>query len=118
MQISKRKSECVFAFAQLTPLYISPNAKEGELEAKNFFPENYDEPPDEEEEEMFILPENATETADTIIDENQDDLENEDFEEDEEDYDEDEEYEELEISTNMDELDYINDFPPIADTET
>ncbi|XP_044267394.1 tropomyosin-1, isoforms 33/34-like isoform X1 [Tribolium madens] len=50
IQLAKKKSECVLAFAQLKPLYISPNIKEGERECQLFFGDDYDEPPDEEEE--------------------------------------------------------------------
>ncbi|XP_050307499.1 uncharacterized protein LOC126744182 [Anthonomus grandis grandis] len=51
LQVSKQKSECIFALAQLEPLYMSPNAKEGKSECEKFFPEDYDEGESEEEEE-------------------------------------------------------------------
>ncbi|XP_030752430.1 uncharacterized protein LOC115879656 isoform X3 [Sitophilus oryzae] len=55
LQVSKRKSECIFAFAQLDPIYMSPNVKEGKAECERFFPEGYEdeiEEDDEEEKEM------------------------------------------------------------------
>ncbi|RZC38575.1 uncharacterized protein BDFB_005350 [Asbolus verrucosus] len=51
IQLSKKKSECVLAFVQMKPQYISSNAKEGERECKIFFPDGYDEPPEKMEEE-------------------------------------------------------------------
>lgn len=41
IQLSKKKSECVFAFAIEIPEYMSPNAFEGKEECKIFFPEGY-----------------------------------------------------------------------------
>lgn len=56
MQVSKKRSECILAFAQMRPLYMSPNPKEGKSECAKFFPEGYDsedeaEVEEEEEEE-------------------------------------------------------------------
>lgn len=51
MQVSKQRSECILAFAQINPLYMSPNAKEGKIECAKFFPEGYDTEDEEEEEE-------------------------------------------------------------------
>ncbi|XP_063914657.1 uncharacterized protein LOC135131062 [Zophobas morio] len=51
IELAKKKSECVLAFAQVKPTYISPNVAEGKRECEYFFPEDYDEPPEEEEEE-------------------------------------------------------------------
>lgn len=51
LQVSKKKSECIFAFAQLEPLYMSPNSKEGKIECEKFFPEDYNAQASEEEEE-------------------------------------------------------------------
>ncbi|KAL1491011.1 hypothetical protein ABEB36_011672 [Hypothenemus hampei] len=63
VQVSKQKSECVFAFAQLEPLYMSPNANEGKIECELFFPEEYEdegmaveeEEPQEEPEKTKII---------------------------------------------------------------
>ncbi|ERL84854.1 hypothetical protein D910_02278 [Dendroctonus ponderosae] len=51
LQVSKKKSECIFAFAQLEPLYMSPNSNEGKIECEKFFPEDYNAGETEEEEE-------------------------------------------------------------------
>ncbi|CAG9768427.1 unnamed protein product [Ceutorhynchus assimilis] len=51
LQVSKKKSEVIFAFAQLEPLYMSPNAKEGKAECERLFPEDYPEDEESEEEE-------------------------------------------------------------------
>ncbi|VEN34978.1 unnamed protein product [Callosobruchus maculatus] len=51
LQVSKKKSECIFALAQLNPVYMSPNAEEGERECQIFFPENY---ADDLNEEDFV----------------------------------------------------------------
>ncbi|CAH2006729.1 unnamed protein product [Acanthoscelides obtectus] len=49
LQVSKKKSECIFALAQLTPIYMSPNAEEGERECQLFFPEGYADDLNEED---------------------------------------------------------------------
>lgn len=50
VQLSKKHSDTILAFAQLGPTYMSPNCVEGERECKLFFPKNYDEPEPEEVE--------------------------------------------------------------------
>lgn len=47
--MSKRRSECILALAQLSPLYMSPNAEEGKRECEQFFPEGYAETLEEED---------------------------------------------------------------------
>ncbi|KAJ8961256.1 hypothetical protein NQ318_008940 [Aromia moschata] len=42
IEVSAKKSECMFALAQLEPLYISPNTDEGERECELFFPDEFD----------------------------------------------------------------------------
>ncbi|XP_074042871.1 uncharacterized protein [Leptinotarsa decemlineata] len=49
IQVTKRKSECLLALAQLGPLYMSPNVDEGERECQIFFPDDYAESLDEED---------------------------------------------------------------------
>ncbi|KAK9872265.1 hypothetical protein WA026_017066 [Henosepilachna vigintioctopunctata] len=44
IQLARRKSECLLAFATEIPLYMSPNIEEGKRECKLFFPDDYDEP--------------------------------------------------------------------------
>lgn len=53
IQLSKRKSECVLAFIQMQPLYISPNAEEGKRECLLFFPDDYNEYSDENDTEWL-----------------------------------------------------------------
>lgn len=43
VQVSKKKSDTLLAFAQCGPTYISSNAEEGEAEAKKFFFKGYDD---------------------------------------------------------------------------
>ncbi|XP_050505039.1 thioredoxin domain-containing protein 6-like isoform X1 [Diabrotica virgifera virgifera] len=50
IQVSKKKSECVLAFAQIGPSYISPNPQEGAKECQLFFPDDYAESLTEEEQ--------------------------------------------------------------------
>ncbi|CAG9835280.1 unnamed protein product [Diabrotica balteata] len=50
IQLSKKKSECVLAFAQIGPSYISPNPQEGAKECQLFFPDDYAESLTEEEQ--------------------------------------------------------------------
>ncbi|KAJ8942898.1 hypothetical protein NQ314_009873 [Rhamnusium bicolor] len=50
MQVSKKRSECILAFAQLGPAYISPNPKEGKRECEIFFPDDYESEEEVEEE--------------------------------------------------------------------
>ncbi|XP_015836128.1 fibrous sheath CABYR-binding protein-like [Tribolium castaneum] len=70
IQLAKKKSECVLAFAQLKPLYISPNIKEGERECRLFFGDDYDEPPEEEEieeqKEVPATPKSKSEQASVL----------------------------------------------------
>ncbi|KAF5275639.1 hypothetical protein FQA39_LY06751 [Lamprigera yunnana] len=47
IQLSKKKSEALCAFAQMNPTYISHNTVIGEQECKIFFPEGYEEPVEE-----------------------------------------------------------------------
>lgn len=51
LQVSKKFSQCILDFAQVGPMYMSPNAEEGKKECRIVFGEQYDEPdlPDEEE---------------------------------------------------------------------
>ncbi|XP_057668830.1 uncharacterized protein LOC130901433 isoform X3 [Diorhabda carinulata] len=49
IQLSKKKSECVLTFAQIGPIYISPNPQEGARECALFFPDDYSESLTEEE---------------------------------------------------------------------
>lgn len=50
LQLSKKSSEAVLAFANLGPSHMSSNIKDGKYECKLFFPEDYDEPEPVEEE--------------------------------------------------------------------
>lgn len=47
VQLSKKKSDAMLAFAQMGPTYISPNEVVGASDCKRFFPEDYDEPEEE-----------------------------------------------------------------------
>lgn len=49
IQLSKKSSESVLAFASLGPTHLSSNMIEGKRECAIFFPEDYDEPEPEEE---------------------------------------------------------------------
>lgn len=95
IQLSKKSSECVLEFAYANPTYISPNTKEGKVQCKMFFPEDYDEPEEGEEEgEPDSLPMDIVDYLEggTIPSEEEDDDEegSEDEEEDEEDEEEEE----------------------------
>ncbi|XP_060518187.1 uncharacterized protein LOC132696984 isoform X3 [Cylas formicarius] len=64
LQVTKRKSECTLAFAQLGPIYMSPNTHEGQLECVKFFGEDYDElsvTDEEEPDEISPTPEDSPE---------------------------------------------------------
>lgn len=49
VQVSMKKSECILAFAQLGPTYMSPNAEEGRRECELFFSDDYAESLNEED---------------------------------------------------------------------
>ncbi|KAF7273098.1 hypothetical protein GWI33_014161 [Rhynchophorus ferrugineus] len=51
MQVSKKRSEAILAFASLDPIYMSPNPKEGKMECAKFFPEGYEEVEEEDTDE-------------------------------------------------------------------
>lgn len=54
IQVAKRKSECQLALVHLSPIYMSANVEEGKKECERFFPEDYDEVSEEDENEEAV----------------------------------------------------------------
>ncbi|KAJ8920579.1 hypothetical protein NQ315_004718 [Exocentrus adspersus] len=107
-EVARRRSECVFEFAQLGPLYISPNAVEGKRECLLFFPDDYADSVDEDEIEFEVVAEEQEE-------EQQEEEVSDEEEEEEEEGSEDEEEEEDDANVKitepvLEELLYFTDY--------